>query len=169
MLAFFILTHMNMKMNVKPIGIIRNSVNETLYFDAQNVTSEIVVNPEYVRGLASIETFSHIIVLFWLDRIKSAGRKVLKVHPCRDFTLPLVGVFSSRSPRRPNPIAVTTVKLVERQSNVLIDWIRRHQWHTGAGYQAISSRKNKSDRASVPRLGEQTAAAQYLTAALMNN
>jgi len=120
MLAFFILTHMNMKMNVKPIGIIRNSVNETLYFDAQNVTSEIVVNPEYVRGLASIETFSHIIVLFWLDRIKSAGRKVLKVHPCRDFTLPLVGVFSSRSPRRPNPIAVTTVKLVERQSNVLI-------------------------------------------------
>lgn len=109
-----------MKINIKPIGVVRNAVKSTQYFEADKVTSEIIIKPQYARGLDSIDTFSHIIVIYWLDNIKAPGRKVLQVHPRRDFTLPIVGVFSSRSPRRPNPIAVTTARLIERKANTLV-------------------------------------------------
>ena len=109
-----------MKITIKPIGVVRNNITRAQYFEAEKVISEIIIKPEYVRGLESIDTFSHIIVIYWLDKIKTPGRKVLKVHPRRDFTLPIVGVFSSRSPRRPNPIAVTTARLIERRANTIV-------------------------------------------------
>jgi tRNA-Thr(GGU) m(6)t(6)A37 methyltransferase TsaA len=52
---------------------------------------------------------SDVLVLTWLDR---ASRDVLRVHPRSDPSVPMQGVFSTRSPDRPNPIGLHRVRIV---------------------------------------------------------
>jgi tRNA-Thr(GGU) m(6)t(6)A37 methyltransferase TsaA len=54
-----------------------------------------------------------------MHKLPPSQRSIIKVHPKGNHNLPLVGVFASRSPARPNPIGITTVKLLERRENVL--------------------------------------------------
>lgn len=61
-------------------------------------------------GIRDFEVGIEIIVLTWLDR---ARRDVLAVHPRGDQNNPLRGVFSTRSPDRPNPIGLHRVQIVE--------------------------------------------------------
>jgi tRNA-Thr(GGU) m(6)t(6)A37 methyltransferase TsaA len=65
--------------------------------------------PEFAAGLADIEGFSHLYVLWLFDR--SQGFE-LTAHPPSDNRTH--GVFATRSPRRPNPIGLTVVELVRR-------------------------------------------------------
>lgn len=104
---------------LRPVGVVRNRVKTAGHRDWRLVESRIIIEPEFEPALDGIEGFSHIIVVFWMDRLEPRGRKVLKVHPQGDRGLPLVGVFSARSPVRPNPLGLTTVRLVERKKNVL--------------------------------------------------
>ncbi len=79
--------------------------------------AEIEIAPAWAAALDGIEGFSHIWVLWWLD---SAGPPTaLHVHPERRRELPAVGFFATRSPQRPNPIALTAVRLLERRGNRL--------------------------------------------------
>jgi tRNA (adenine37-N6)-methyltransferase len=66
--------------------------------------------PELEQGLLDIEGFSHLYVLWVFDR---AGGYDLQATPPTD-TRPH-GVFATRSPRRPNPIALTVVRLLRRE------------------------------------------------------
>ena len=106
-------------MNLKRIGTIGNDVEEHGRRDWQNIVSEIVIDDEFLEALDNIEEFSHIIVLYWMHKLDQSQRSVLKVHPRGQQDLPLVGVFSSRSPARPNPIGMTVVKLTSRENNIL--------------------------------------------------
>ena len=108
-----------MDMKIKAIGIVKNSVKEPNDDDWAAVVSEIIINKEYEQALDQVEGFSHVIVLYWMSYITSARRLVLKVHPKRKKDLPLVGVFATRSPGRPNPIGLTTVRVLEHNENVL--------------------------------------------------
>lgn len=63
----------------------------------------LVFEPELLEGLRSLRTGDEVLVLTWLDR---ARRDVLTVHPRGDASRPPEGVFSTRSPHRPNPIGV---------------------------------------------------------------
>ncbi len=65
--------------------------------------------PELAAGLQDIEGFSHLIVLWAFDR--SEGFDLVFTPPADDRPH---GVFATRSPRRPNPIALTTVELIAR-------------------------------------------------------
>jgi tRNA-Thr(GGU) m(6)t(6)A37 methyltransferase TsaA len=78
------------------------------------VEASIEVFPEYERGLNGIEDFSHIIILYFFHRSKGyslTAKPYLGNH--------LRGIFSIRSPRRPNPIGLSVVKLLGRDGNVL--------------------------------------------------
>ena len=81
-------------------------------FDA--VEGELEIEKEFEEGLADIEGFSHIFVLFAFH--KSEGFK-LKPLPLLDSTPR--GVFSTRSPHRPNPIGLTIMKILERRGHIL--------------------------------------------------
>lgn len=61
------------------------------------------------EGLRDLEDGVEIIVLTWLDR---AHRGVLRVHPGGDVANPETGVFSTRSPDRPNPIGLHRVRVL---------------------------------------------------------
>jgi tRNA-Thr(GGU) m(6)t(6)A37 methyltransferase TsaA len=69
----------------------------------------LVFDPSVRAGLANLAVGTEIIVLTWLDR---ASRDVLAVHPRGDPANPVTGVFSTRSPDRPNPIGLHTVHIL---------------------------------------------------------
>ena len=68
----------------------------------------LVFEPGVREALRSLRAGDEIIVLTWLDR---ARRDVLSVHPRGDVSRPEEGVFSTRSPHRPNPIGLHTVEI----------------------------------------------------------
>jgi formylmethanofuran dehydrogenase subunit E len=76
--------------------------------------AEIEVFEEYAEGLKDIDGFSHIVILYWLH--KSQGHSLLVVTP---WDAKQHGFFTTRSPRRPNPIGLSVVKLIERKGNIL--------------------------------------------------
>ncbi|MHC1681185.1 MAG: tRNA (N6-threonylcarbamoyladenosine(37)-N6)-methyltransferase TrmO [Methanomassiliicoccales archaeon] len=78
--------------------------------------SEIEVFPEYSEGLHRIELLKELDILFIFDRSEGFD---LQVHPKGDESIPLAGLFGTRSPRRPSPIGLTRVTLLERRGNVL--------------------------------------------------
>ena len=77
-----------------------------------NGTLEIL--PEFEAGLTDIEGFSHLYVLWVFDR--SQGFDLLGAPPGEEVQH---GVFATRSPRRPNPIALTVVELLRREGTSL--------------------------------------------------
>lgn len=82
--------------------------------------AELEIDPVWAGALEGIEGFSHIWVLWWLDRSPTDQRPVaLQVHPEGRQEIPPVGLFATRSPRRPNPVAMTAVRLLERRENRL--------------------------------------------------
>ena len=68
----------------------------------------LVFEPEVLEGLRSLRPGDAIILVTWLDR---ARRDVLSVHPRGDTSRPEEGVFSTRSPHRPNPIGLHQVEI----------------------------------------------------------
>lgn len=110
-----------MNYTVRPIGQVQNDITALDGVIWEEIESRVVVAPEYAGGLDGIEGFSHVIVVGYLHR-QAHGRDhshPLHVHPQGRQDLPLVGVFATRSPRRPNPIAITVVRLLRREGNVL--------------------------------------------------
>jgi L-fuculose-phosphate aldolase len=78
--------------------------------------ARIVLDPAVSDGLLGLEPGDDIVVLCYFQR---AGRDVLQVHPRGDMDNPLRGVFATRSPARPNPIAVTSARVQRIEDNVL--------------------------------------------------
>jgi len=82
--------------------------------------ARVRISPEFCAGLESLDRFSHIILLYWFHlRDTKEERNVLQVIPRRHPGAPRVGVFSSRSPSRPNPIGLCVTKLVKLQDCTL--------------------------------------------------
>ena len=105
-------------MTLEPIGIVRSEIKQPGQHDWTGLISEIIVDDRFAAALDGLDEFSHIIILFWLHR-SPTGDIPLKVHPMRRPELPLTGIFATRSPGRPNPVGLTTVRLLGRQGNVL--------------------------------------------------
>jgi len=106
------------EIRASPIGFVRRKVKEEDIKDKSLVCS-IIVKKGYEKALEGIEDFSHIYVIFWMHEISEAERRTLKTHPRGRIDLPLLGVFATRSPLRPNPIGLTIVELLERKGNTL--------------------------------------------------
>ena len=85
------------------------------YSESKRVGS-LEIYPEYEEALEGIVAGQIIVVLFWLHQ---AARDVLKVHPRGDTSRKLSGVFATRSPVRPNPIAISELKVLSIQGNRL--------------------------------------------------
>jgi tRNA-Thr(GGU) m(6)t(6)A37 methyltransferase TsaA len=104
---------------LKPIGIVRSEVKEHKRGGWQDVTSEIVIDEEWTEHLDGLDEFSHIMVIFWMHRVPRENRPPTRIHPRGRDDLPLVGLFATRAPYRPNPIGVSVVKLLDRHDNIL--------------------------------------------------
>ena len=81
--------------------------------------SRIEIDPALSGILDGIEDYSHLVILYWAHKVTRADRAITRVHPMGRKENPKVGIFSTGSPVRPNPILFTTVKLVAREENIL--------------------------------------------------
>lgn len=103
-----------------PIGRIRSGLQRLREAPRQGRdagwVAEVEIDPRYAEALEGIERWERLRVTCWLHR---AARDVLTVQPRGDPCAPLTGVFATRSPSRPNPLAAYTVELLSRRGNVL--------------------------------------------------
>ena len=102
-----------------PIGTVRSPYTETSQIPkgmgaTHQAEGILEVLPIYEAGLTDIEGFSHLYVLWVFDRV--TGYDLMAAPP--SDTRPH-GVFATRSPRRPNPIGLTVVKLLRREGSSL--------------------------------------------------
>jgi L-fuculose-phosphate aldolase len=95
------------------IGRVRNDIRSLAEapkgYDESDRTGYLGIFPEYRDGLEGIEAGQTIVVLFWLHE---SSRDILKVHPRGNKENPMRGVFSTRSPVRPNPIGVSELEVL---------------------------------------------------------
>ncbi len=108
-----------MKCELQPIGVINTPFNQLDGMPiqpsgAKEIKGTIVLDKKYEQGLSDLDGFSHIIVLFWLHQSKGYN---LMVTPFLDDEKR--GVFSTRAPRRPNPIGLSVVRLIKINKNIL--------------------------------------------------
>ena len=107
-----------MQMTLTPIDVIHSPYKSLSDCPRQasktGVIAVIEVFEQYAGGLKDIEGFSHLILLYWLH--KSHGYSLLVRTP---WDTELHGLFTTRSPNRPNPIGISVVKLIERRGNIL--------------------------------------------------
>ena len=98
---------------VEPIGWVESPLTERAQAPRQGdegaPTAWLVFDPRVADGLRDLATGTEIIVLTWLDR---ADRTVLVTRPRDDPARPPTGVFSTRSPDRPNPIGLHRVRIL---------------------------------------------------------
>ena len=87
--------------------------------------TKIQILEEYRPALLGLDGFSHIHVLWWFHRNDiPPKRRILQVHPRGNPHNPLTGVFATRSPVRPNLIALTTCKIKRvAEDGVEVEWI----------------------------------------------
>jgi tRNA-Thr(GGU) m(6)t(6)A37 methyltransferase TsaA len=106
--------------SIKPIGFVRSHLKRRKDAPRQGregaPNAVIEVLPSYTKALHRMQAGDEIVIISWLHR---ARRKVLKVHPRGEATRPLTGVFSTRSPDRPNPLGLHRVKVLEIKRNCL--------------------------------------------------
>jgi len=105
--------------NMRPVGFVRSPLKETSQVPKgrgakHEAEGFIEVEPEFEAGLADIEGFSHLYVI-WVFH-ESEGFELLGTPPTD--TRPH-GVFATRSPRRPNPLGLTVVRLLGREGRLL--------------------------------------------------
>jgi tRNA-Thr(GGU) m(6)t(6)A37 methyltransferase TsaA len=97
---------------LRPIGIIRTPFTDTDGMPIQataavGVPGRIELDPGLVEGLIDLDGFSHLTLLYHLHRIAPPRLTVTPFLDDRPH-----GIFATRSPARPNPIGVSTVRLL---------------------------------------------------------
>lgn len=108
------------EISLRPIGVIRSPIAKPGQGPRQGgesaVRGKLIVDERYREGLIGVEAGSRIVILYWMHL---AERDVLQVHPRGDRTKPLRGVFSTRSPQRPNPVSLQTVEVTSIRGTVI--------------------------------------------------
>ncbi len=112
---------MHMNQAVKFIGKIESSIKtiaeSPLQGNENAPGATIVIFHEFAEGTKDIKPGDEIILLTWLHL---ADRSTLTCYPRNNTSLPLTGVFSTRSPDRPNPIGMHPVKVISADGNGII-------------------------------------------------
>mgnify|MGYP001600573583 CR=1 FL=1 len=127
------------KMVLRSVGVIKNKVREPSLKAVQSgirlqkqivairkeilkshqEISEIIINKDMVDLLDGIEQYSHLVVLCWAHKVPNKSRFLTRVHPMGRKEIPMVGIFCTCSPARPNPVLMSVVRLRGIKENVL--------------------------------------------------
>jgi tRNA-Thr(GGU) m(6)t(6)A37 methyltransferase TsaA len=104
-----------------PIGVVRSALTQRDQAPKQGGEGApdawIDITSNLMEGLDGLVVGQAIIVVTWFHQ---SQRDVLKLHPRDDHSLPLTGVFATRSPDRPNPLGLHRVTILEITGNSLM-------------------------------------------------
>ena len=102
-----------------PIGVVKCDISEKVDRNWGKVASQIIINENLTSGLIGLSDFSHIIVVYHLSQAKFLYEKHLSRKPQGRDDMPIIGIFSQRAKDRPNPIGITSVKLISVDENII--------------------------------------------------
>ncbi|MBI9067800.1 MAG: tRNA (N6-threonylcarbamoyladenosine(37)-N6)-methyltransferase TrmO [Salinivirgaceae bacterium] len=104
--------------NFSPIGVIHSKYNKIegtpIQPNSENNTTEIEIFKTYEDGLLDLDGFSHIILIYYFNRIQ---KTTLRVVPFMDTVEH--GVFATRAPSRPNRIGLSILKIIKIENNII--------------------------------------------------
>ena len=111
---------MQQTLELSPIGVIRTPFTSLEGMPIQpggahDVLGRVELRPEFAPGLADLDGFSHVYLLYWFHQCPSGC--ALSVTPFLDDTPR--GLFATRAPRRPNPLGLSLVEVVSVVGNIL--------------------------------------------------
>lgn len=105
-----------MEIKLKSIGAAKNQ--ERAHFGGwSGVVTDLVIDREYEEALAGLADYSHLIVVYWMHEVKTCD--IRHVPQGKAGEVPEVGIFACRCAQRPNPVGVSTVKIVSISNNVV--------------------------------------------------
>jgi len=106
---------------LRPIGRVKSPVKDTPKpeHDWRGIVSEIIIEPRLAAGLKGLDKYSHILVIYWADRATDPADMAFSVRYKGNPEYPMVGVFASRSPYRPNPLCQKVARLLKLKRNNL--------------------------------------------------
>ena len=109
-----------MDLTLRVLGVVRSPLADPATaprFETENAPpAELVMDPAYRIAAKSLEVGKQILVFTWFHL---ADRTCQQVHPRRDRSRPLTGVFATRSPDRPNPIGLHKVRITAIKGDVI--------------------------------------------------
>jgi tRNA (adenine37-N6)-methyltransferase len=100
------------------IGVVRNPVRRSRTEGWESVKSDLILREDLEPALDAVEGFSHIIVVFHIDRVPETEQR-LQIPVGNEEEPPERGVLATRSQLRPNPIGTSVVRVLHRRKNVL--------------------------------------------------
>ena len=104
-------------LTMTPIGTVRNQVKTPIVKGWGKVVSDLVLEERYAEALDGLEDFSHVLVIFWMNQ--AGPPKSFKDHVQGRQELPVASLFARRAPSRPNPIGISAVPILSRDTNIL--------------------------------------------------
>ena len=105
-----------MKIELRPIGYVKNERAELLDDNWGEIVSEIELRKEIPEEvLEGIEEFSHLDIIFYMDKVTDEKARAQYRHPRNNKSLPKLGTYAQRNKNRPNKLGLTTVQLIEKR------------------------------------------------------
>ena len=109
-----------MKIELKAIGFVKNQRTEIVDDNWGEIISEIELTKEIKEeAFEGIDEFSHLSIIFYMDKVKDEKAKAQYRHPRNNKSLPKLGTYAQRNKNRPNKLGLTTVKLIERRGKTI--------------------------------------------------
>lgn len=108
-----------MEIKLKEVATVKNSVSKRMDANWGDIISEIKLKDEYKGAFKGLNDFSHVIVITYLQQATYNKEKHLQRRPRNLEELPILGIMSQRGKNRPNPIGITSVKVIESNNDVL--------------------------------------------------
>jgi len=97
-------------MPLKPIAICRTDTDDTeVPKNRRNMVTKLEILEPYSTGLLGIDAYSHLIIMFWMDRVIALP---LVAHPRGDSAIDKAGAFATRGRNHPNPIGLAVTELL---------------------------------------------------------
>jgi len=105
-----------MQIKLRSIGVAKN-LEKKHFGKWADVLSELVIDKKYKDALKGLDKYSHLIVIYWMHEVKTCD--IRHVPQGKVGEVPEVGIFACRCPQRPNPIGISTVKILKIRDNII--------------------------------------------------
>ncbi|MCK5536402.1 MAG: tRNA (N6-threonylcarbamoyladenosine(37)-N6)-methyltransferase TrmO [Bacteroidales bacterium] len=118
-IAFSLVACQNKQMNIEPIGYFETNYRPSTGAPRQGIlepenSGKIILDKKYTGALLELDEFEYIIVLYWFDKMETWTPTIRPPESHHEF-----GMFATRSPKRPNPIGFSVIKLDSIRENIL--------------------------------------------------
>ncbi|MGB1315785.1 MAG: tRNA (N6-threonylcarbamoyladenosine(37)-N6)-methyltransferase TrmO [Chitinophagales bacterium] len=109
-----------MKIELEAIAFVKNSRKELIDDNWSSIESEIELTENiFTEAFEGIENFSHLEIIFFMNKVKDEKAIAQYRHPRNNESLPKLGTYAQRNKNRPNKLGLTTVELLERNARIL--------------------------------------------------